>query len=407
MITMAPATAARTATLAEQLLLAYVFVVPFGSAISLPTPAPVDDLSSVLGALAGLALLVRLAIQPAARRLDLVAAHLWVLLLGVMALSWFWSIAPRSSFDELIVHGSLIGQAMLAAVQYYSSYFHERLLPALAGSAVVTGLIALGQMATGNLGQSGTSSSRFALVGGDPNITAAALLLPLGAALTLAQRPRNDGAGVRNVAHAQPRYLIAAGLAIFAIVLTLSRGGLLGIGVVLAAAVLRRRGVGAWFMTFAGLIAAVPFLPASDRGTQSTGRTSIWRIGIESCNERCWFGAGNGAFPDVHEALALAKPELAANQFRYEAHNIFIGGLVELGFVGAFLLIMIFALALASSFRAPDRIGWAAFAGTAGVLLANLLVSNLGFKYVWLALVVAAIAGSRPLDDTHPLGVRP
>ncbi len=407
MITMTPENAARTGTLAEQLLLAYVFVVPFGSAISLPTPSPVDDLSSVLGAGAGLVLLARLAVQPTARRLDLVAAHLWVLLLGVMALSWFWSIAPRSSFDELIVHGSLIGQAMLAAVQYYSRYFHERLLPALAGSGAVTGLIAVAQMATGGLSQSSTATARFALVGGDPNITAAALLLPLGAALTLAQRPRNEGAGNRNLAHAQPRYLIAAGLAMFAIVLTVSRGGLLGLGIVVVATVLRRRSIAAWLVTFAALLAAVPFLPASDRGTQSTGRTSIWRIGIESCNERCWFGAGNGAFPDVHEALALARPELAANQFRFEAHNIFIGGLVELGFVGAFLLVMIFALALASSFRAPDRLGWAAFSGVAGVLLANLLVSNLGFKYVWLALVVAAIAGSQPLDDTHAQGVRP
>lgn len=379
----------------ERLLLAYILLVPFGSAIALSTPVPLDDLSSLTGAAASVALAGRFMVRADARRLDAVGPALWLVLLALMCLSWFWSIVPRDTFDELVVHGSLIGQAFVAAVQGYSARFRRLAVQALSASSAITGSIALFQLATGTLPESGIGTERFALVGGDPNITAAALLLPIAAALVSSQRSWSGEPGAR-------RHLLAAALGVLAVALTVSRGGIVGLAIVVAATTLRRRKIIAWIPIAAIVVAAIPLLPALDRGAASTGRTSIWRIAIESCNDRCWLGGGLGSFPEVHEGIALSKPELATTQFRFEAHNIFVGALVELGFVGSFVLIAVFALAITQSSILEDRLGRAAFAGITAVVATNLLVSNLGFKYVWLALLVATIATARPLDDAPP-----
>lgn len=387
--------AQRRLDLAERLLLGYVLLVPFGSAVALPTPIPLDDLSSLAGAAATVALAARFLLRAEVRRFDVVGPALWLVLLALMCMGWFWSMVPRETFDELIVHGSLIGQAFVAAVQGYSQRFRRLLVATLSASSAITGSIAIYQLGTGTLGQSGIGTARFALVGGDPNITAAALLLPVAAALVSGQRSWTGESGSR-------RHLIAAALGMVAIALTVSRGGIVGLVIVVAATTLRRRTVATWVPIGLLALGTLPLLPAFDRGTASTGRTSIWRIAIESCNERCWFGGGLGSFPEVHEGIALSKPELATTQFRFEAHNIFVGALVELGFVGAFVLIAVFALAVTQSSTFEDRLGRAAFAGITAVAATNLLVSNLGFKYVWLALLIATIATTRQLEDAPP-----
>ncbi len=382
-----------TMELSELLLLGYALVVPFGSAIDLPIPSPLDSMSSLVGALALAALALEFVGRADRRSLDHVGPSLWLLFLGMTALSWFWSIDRSATFDETVVLGSLVGLSSLAAARRPSERFLLALLRALSASGATTGVVAITQLATGTLADSGTGLPRFALVGNDPNVTAGAMLLPLASSIALATTWRSH--------RAHRIHLVAAGLALSGIVLTISRGGLLAVGVVVVVLLSRQRN--RRLPVLVGVVVAsaaiLPFLPAAGRGVASTGRTSIWRLAVEGCDTWCWTGSGAGTFPLVHESIALTRPELAPQQLQFEAHNIFIGTAVELGILTSLLVVGIFAVALAIAHHARNRFGAAALAGLLGVLVANLLVSNLGFKYVWLALLTATLAGVRPYSN--------
>jgi O-antigen ligase len=258
----------------------------------------------------------------------------------------------------------------------------------------VTGLIALAQRATGSLPSSGTDVPRFALVGEDPNITAAALLLPLAFCLV--------GLFETNLRPSRlPFWLYAAaiGTILAAVALTASRTGMAA-AVLVIGIVLFRHGSALQRVIFSAmgvLMVAIIDLPFESRTAGLTGRSSIWNIGLLSCRESCWVGSGFGTFPDRHELIVFARPELSSNQFRFEPHNIWIGSLVELGIAATLLLFVLVVYSLVTTYANRESFSAAAFAGLAGVVAANMFVSNIEFKYFWLAMVIAVIACER--DD--------
>lgn len=383
---------------ADRMFIAYIFALPFGSSISLrgPWPGLIDDFGSLLGALSIAALLGLWVIDPDRRRVEQSpAVPMWLLFFGWASLSGLWSVNRSATQDDVVVLGSLVLLSVMAASVRFGPRHRRLIRLSLAASGLFTGLIALVQWGTGSLASSGTDVPRFALAGDDPNITAATLLLPLAFCLIGLFEPTHRRPGRLPIWF----YGTAAGTVVAAIVLTASRAGLAAAALVIAV-VLFRHGSALQRAAFAAmglLMVAVVDLPFESRASGLTGRSSIWNIGLLSCRESCWAGSGLGTFPDRHEMIVFARPELSANQFRFEAHNIWIGSIVELGIGATLLLFVLAAYALVTTYSNREPFSAAAFAGLAGVLTANMFVSNVEFKYFWLALVISTIACER--DD--------
>ena len=386
--------ARRRAPTAIHLLTAYIFVVPFGSSIELPgvRPAAIGTLSSLLGAATAAGLIGVFVLLPHRRARVPTIVFGWLAFLGWSALSYAWSVNPGGTASGAFVLTSLILTSVAIVMIRYTASDLEQFELALIVSGLVTGLIGLGQLLTGHLSDTGIGVGRFALVGDDANITAAALLLPAAAAINL---------WLNHVGSRRIRLLAAAGAvsSIFGIALTVSRGGMLALLVVVILLLVRRYG-----LKRAALICAVIGVallianPVGDRGASSTGRSSIWGIAVLSCDDYCWFGSGWDTFPDVHEQFVLERPELGILELRYEPHNLWLGTLVELGFVATLVLAMIALAAVASSMFTPTRFGVTTSIGMFSILVANLFVENVEFKYFWIAVAAATIAGAPRLE---------
>ena len=381
-----------------KLLDAYVVVVPLGTAAVSPVSLPLvpATLSSALaGAVVG-AVLVELAIRPERRAPLSAAARLWLALLGVAALSYAWSINRTETATGVTALGSLIAMAAVVSARRFSKRELDVLQSSLILSAALSGLIAVYQWRTDTLDVSESVAGRFALVGDDPNHTAAALLLPAAAALVAALD--TSWRASRRVAGA-----VAFALAGVAVVLTASRGGLVSLTVLMVAVFVRRLGLRrtiALVVPALALLIALP-LPADQRAPGGTGREEIWTIGIVCCDEGCWFGSGLDTFPDIHEEMAIARPEMAVLELRFAPHNVWLGALVELGVVGLVLLAAIMACAFGVSLQSPHQLRDAASASILAMLVASFFITALQFKYFWLVILMATVIASRwpPSDE--------
>ncbi|HEX9888843.1 MAG TPA: O-antigen ligase family protein, partial [Nitriliruptorales bacterium] len=126
----------------------------------------------------------------------------------------------------------------------------------------------------------------------------------------------------------------------------------------------------------------------------STGRSTIWRIGMTACEEHCLAGAGWGTFGLLHEQVLLREPFATGRQFQFEPHNAWLGTAVEAGLPGiALLLGGIVALGVALG-RLPREPRGPPLAGLVALVLTNTFLSNQDFKYFWLALTYAAVVAA-------------
>lgn len=369
-------------------LVLYALVLPLGSSLIVPVglPAPFDTLSTLLGAVAAGLLLLRLLIDPAFRSPVPAVTWVWVMFLGVNALTYLWSYNRQETLSHLLILAPLVALFAVASMYRTSSREMNALEGALIAGGALAGIVAVAMAATGTLYPSGTGVDRFYASGGDPNITAASLLLPFGVAMSWAvegsQRYRRLG-------------FIGAVLIAFAVLLTVSRGGVLSLLLVVAFWLVFTRRLRLLWVAGIFAVLALVFLPdgVAERLTEpgSTGRTAIWEVGAAACAEHCLIGAGMGVFPDVHEATLLNDQTTSGIQLRLESHNILLGAAVELGVAGLALLVAGLTVTLLDTRHAAGRRRRAAVSGLVGVLAANMLVSNLEFKYFWLALTYATL----------------
>lgn len=226
----------------------------------------------------------------------------------------------------------------------------------------------------------------------DPNLLAASLLLPFGLLLSDYLAKRDFISTFRIVA-----------LLIFptGIVLTGSRGGLLGL-LVVATLLLsfhlgrnareRVRVVALLALGFTGVALMWPLLPSAL--TQrfvftemiaggGGGRLDIWRTGLVAWAESPILGHGFSSF------LAVSSLE---GGWAAVAHNIYLQMLVELGPLGLILLLTALALSFGRHWSTAYALG--ANAGLMGLLLASFFVDTISRDFFWLALAVVAIAAA-------------
>jgi O-antigen ligase len=372
------------------LLAVYAFVLPWGSAVPVPgPPAPFDTFSTLVGLAATAGLTLRLVRTWRAVRVPPAWVALWLVLLGWLALTLLWSVDPERSARSLAVLASLMALYVVASL----SRLEPRELRWIELAAVGGGLVVCGQALAATF-RGGGVSQRFTFEDGDPNITAATLLLPLALAAWWALNTRSRSR--RGLAGAASFALISG------IMVTGSRGGLVSALVVLLVVlgmsrrvpVVRAAAYGGVFLSVAAvLLVSIPEgLQARLLKTDSTGRSDIWLIGLDACLTRCGVGSGYGTFGAVYRETYLSELSLTGFGDRfYAAHNIFLSIVVEAGLPGLLLLLSALLLMVRALWHRPRPLAGPALAATAGLVASNMLLSNLGFKYFWLTLLYATL----------------
>jgi hypothetical protein len=403
------------------ILAIFAAIVPIGSLIVLPVPlpAPFNSASSLLGALAVGALLVHVIGERvgagSAAPLWVPSGVAWWVLFGVMAaLSTLWSVNPEATVDDLAILLSLLALYALSAFALVGPDDLRRFEVAIAMGGAIASAYGIALLLTSRLPEFGGETARFAAAGGatgeaGPNETAAALLLPLAVASSRAI----DAHEPRRVAWIGVSGLIAVGIA-----LTASRGGLIALCLVLT---LLAVNAGRWSIVVAvggAVVAALLLAPSfGAEGLQdrlfketSSGRTLIWSTSLDACDRYCVTGSGYGTFPDAYNEALGVSPLITGDKLRQRAHNIWIRAAIETGIVGLVLLTGALFVHLRDLVRSPRWRRGAALAGLSGVMASNLFLSNIGFKYFWLAMTHAmltiAVWGRHRISQPTPIDPR-
>lgn len=378
----------------------YAVLIPFGSSFKV-APGQFGGLSSVLGLLLGVTLLTQLVTtRRTSARLPL-AVPVWLAFLALSGFSLFWSIAPAATFEDF----RLLASQVLLMLVLVLTRFDERTLRLFATSLMAGGVAVVafgfaqitllgGLPGRGQTGP-GDGAPRFGddLLGA--NNEAAALLLPLAIA---AYRAMTES-GRSRVIHAGAALLLVIG-----ILMTGSRGGLLGTFVVFA--VLLWLGVAPRTRKIAIALTAVVtvtfvlvFQPGGvgrrqvENQVESSGRTDIWAVGARACSVYCLEGSGWGTFPSVYREQLASTPEARVQPrgATFEPHNIFLLAVIELGLPGLVLLLIGLAVSLVSALRLPASLRAPPAAALMATLVSSFFLSNMKFKFFWAVLTYVAV----------------
>jgi O-antigen ligase len=374
----------------------YAALVPMGSVVDLPVPlpSPFDTVSSLAGVVAGAALLVEVLIWHRTAPTWTRALPWFLAFVGWSATTVGWSLDRSATAHDAALLASLVLIYAVAGIARTDRVQLDRIGSAIEIGAVVASVVGVLLLATGHGTNGDLGAPRLALTGDDPNHTAAALLLPF-----LIAAGRTLGGGRRRLLTHGP----AAAAIFVAITLTGSRGGVVAlvVGVVVLAVsgpsvrVARPLLVVLALGTIAGIAVAPAQLEARLADPSSTGRTTIWRLGLESCDRYCVQGSGWGSFPVVYQQEFRADPQ--AGGYRtgaFRAHNIWLQAWVETGLVGLGLLLGGFAVVSFEVWALPPADRAVPAAALASLVVASALVSNMTFKYFWLVLTFSAMAAS-------------
>lgn len=389
-------------------LAVYAAVVPWGSSFRLPLglPGPFQTISTLVGLAATVALALHLALGR--KRAPTIGRSVpaTILLLAVAVLTLPWSINPTITTDDLMALASLIGLYVVATLVRPTLRELEVLEIGIVAGGVITGMVALQQLATGTIDLTGGGIARFETAGGggeggDPNITAATLILPLAVALAR---------GVAQSGLVRLAYLGAGGLTALAVILTGSRGGLFAAIIVTVVVGRLTRPLVTLLVALVPAVVAVvtlvSFAPqtltAQVGKAGSTGRTDVWRDGMRACPRYCLQGSGWGTFSPVYEETLLNTPGSTpfGRSTSAEAHNMWIGTIIEGGVLAVVLLGSVFVFTLSDLRAVPRDVRAPAVAAATGLLVTNMFLSTQDFKYFWLVLMYAAVMTVARAD--HP-----
>lgn len=193
---------------------------------------------------------------------------------------------------------------------------------------------------------------------------------------------------------------VFVGIIVFSVILTGSRGGLLGVGALLIIFILSSKRKLS-FLIMLILIGAVlaSFIPLSfferwgaAAETGGSGRFEIWYVGLKSLEKYWLFGAGLHNF-----STAFYEYSHFSSGFKGEArdsHNLYIGTFVELGIIGFTLM----TLAIIQHYRAI-KLCFSKYniensmlaAALAGILVTNIFGFFIWLKSFWLIFMMIAM----------------
>lgn len=374
----------------------YVAIIPFDNLLSI---SGFGTLTKILGILSGLALIfylvrTRKAVLPSKSLLLWVALYIWA------ATTAFWAVEPDPLFTELGTSAGLI--LLYAAISVFPA--DRNVVRWTSFVAVAGGVCAA--IYGAYLFHNGTDiyyGGRLRITNEtgsiDPNHFAAALLLPIALCLTTLLHTRKLGVVVASFG--------ALVLLFVGIALSASRGGALAIAAMIVYFLIRSRArIRLFCIIGASLIAAIPLSSQSDLVSRlgeafdsgGSGRTAIWKVGLEAIKSHWLFGIGYGNFTVAYDKALLQTPHLMWADARWHSasHNLLVGTWVELGIIGLALLL---AAWLSQFFMLRDiapsepeyPLRIAAEASVLGIFIAALFLDVMTYKYVWLAFMFLAL----------------
>lgn len=385
----------------------FAFLVPFDFSSTLGSGKGVT-LTFVAGCVA---LVVLLGFGMAFRRLEFPARPTlyWLLFVLWAAASCLWAYDEQAALQRL--------PTMLSLFLFYLVATCFR-MTAKEFSGIVT-LTILGGCAAAVVScaefYSGVSlhGLRSSLIIGsqttDPNIFAAGLLLPFSLAM--------GGFLAAPSLLRKALMLLGSGIMALAMFLTLSRGALVAIAVMLFV-YLRKLGM-RWRVLVPTLVlvsvfiaAATPLLQRMRESLPSAGagRLYIWQTGFAAFKDFGVAGAGLSNFPAVYDKYAGHADEFAG--LSRDPHNIYLETGVELGTVGLVLLLMALISQLRMAKRAQSSLkgiqaslqAIACRAAAWGMLTASFFLGMLWFKAFWLVWIMLTLASSERIPEPvhHP-----
>lgn len=389
----------------------YAALVPFGSGIALPIPlpSPFDTVTTLAGLAASGALVLHIILVGGTRRLH-PSLSAWLMFVGVSGLTFAWSIDRGDTVERFLILISLVALYVVALLAPVGREEVERLKDGIIIGATLACGYGFFLLLTGNLPEEKAGLPRFATAGGvgdasDPNITAAVLVLPLVLAISRVFRSRRP---IVRAAHGAAALLIATGL-----LLTASRGGMLAASLAVFVLVLheRRRAlivvVTLLLVTIVGLVGYALAPEQIERLDKpgSSGRTSIWMVGLIACERWCLTGSGLNTFEEVHTETLLSTAEATGFRLGEPPHNMWLGVAIEVGVVGVALLAVALVLTALPLRRLSLTRRGPPLAALVGLLVANFFLANLHFKYFWLVLLYVAYEAQSesdvPKTDDH------
>jgi O-antigen ligase len=388
----------------------YAVWMPFGGLLSVGT-SRFGSLSSLLGVLLGVGLILQLLGER--RRGVRVSATvpIWLLFLAVAAATVLWSISPKETAAGFLILSSLVLIYVFVAINQVDREILTRTQNGLILGGVLctlygfTQFLFLGGFPSDPTAGAGTGADgRFGNDMLGPNNQAIALLLPLlftlSRSVTLPERSK--------------RALNAAvsTLLLIGIVMTGSRGGVLATFVALIVLALSnpvgRRTLFKYAAAGIVVIAlAWVYHPGgiADRTvstTSSSGRTDIWRVGLAACPKYCSVGSGWETFPDVYAATQASVPGaavLVGQGGSYQPHNVWLLVAIELGLPGLVLLASALILTFYEGLRLPASLRGPPLGGFVATIFGALFLSNLEFKFFWMALIMVALSRNLALVE--------
>jgi O-antigen ligase len=331
---------------------------------------------------------------------------LWAAAYGLWAVaSGLWSVHLGSTVSQLASLGIGISYMLAFAVLLAKKRDLDRVLYALA-------IVALGIGVYGMV----TSHGRAGTDTGDANYFAMIEIIALPLVLVLATEVRDRW--LRVSVYGIVLVIIAA---VFS---SLSRGGLIALGAVLAVIVaLPARTffgsprhkmivvlclivgvVGAYKLTSQALSQRVEAVFTS-QGNTGSGRLNAWRAALTSVGERPLLGLGYGSFEPSANELMLRTPGVDLSNFNLrqnglQAHSAYIGTLADLGAVGLALFLGLLgstALAIRRSVAAAReadamstmRVANALLISLVGWAFASIFLSSETGRPLWIIIGIA------------------
>jgi O-antigen ligase len=388
----------------------YTALIPFGGALSVGDSA-FGSASSLVGLMLAGGLALQLVSAPRGAPRMSAAVPVWIFFLSLAAASALWTIDRATTVSGLQVLSSLIIVFLLVTLSHADRSIVRRTETALlvgSAAAVAYGMFQLafsGGLADDS-GAAVAEGGRFGngLLG--PNILAVTLLIPLAIAINRTFNPRDPG---RQLPHAVFAAVMLAG-----ILMTGSRTGVLGAGAVALTMLLTspraaRKGIGISLLVGTAITVFVwtahPFGLAErtfESATSSSGRLDIWRVGLAACSEYCGLGSGWGTFPAVYaetQASVAGARVLTGEEGSYQAHNLWLLVVVELGVIGLVLFSLGLVVSAAYAWRLPLENRAPALGAVVGLTIGLFFLSSMEFKMFWLVLMLVSLYRNAALAE--------
>lgn len=312
----------------------YLLLIPFDAVLSLSGSSQGATLTKFLGVLTILVFSIKGVIENKLKKPDS-ASIWWVLFIIYGVSSLWWAINPGAVISTTLI-GLIVLYLVVSSFKIQQNEFDTLKWCLLVGSflAAVFTIYNYDSLQTNRAVLE--VGSRNA---GDMNRYAFAFLIPVSICIEKVLKQNNKLIKVL--------FGGVLGVLIFGIIISGSRGSMLGIAAIFIVYILSMKQKITFITVLIVIgIALSSFLPSFfyERWGNvieggGAGRLSIWYVGLMCLKEHWLIGAGLGNFHNAYSEFALYSPKHFMGYYR-APHNIYLGNFVELGIIGFSLFIM-------------------------------------------------------------------